>query len=61
MRIEKIDEKDVCVIEIARSDAPVFVKYDNKEEFYIRASLSSQPLNIREAMEYVNMNWSKAK
>ena len=53
MRIEKIDEKDVCVIEITRSDAPVFVKYDNKEEFYIRASSSSQPLNIREAMEYV--------
>jgi len=59
MKVENIDGKDICVVEISRSDKPVFMKYDNKEEFYIRASLSSQPLNVREAMEYINMHWKK--
>ena len=59
MKVENIDGKEICVVEISKSDKPVFMKYDNKEEFYIRASLSSQPLNVREAMEYINMHWKR--
>ena len=59
MKVENIDGKEICVVEISKSDKPVFMKYDNKEEFYIRASLSSQPLNVREAMEYIYMHWKR--
>jgi len=59
IKVEIIDGKEICVVEISKSDKPVFMKYDNKEEFYIRASLSSQPLNVREAMEYINMHWKR--
>jgi len=39
------------------SGSGFFVKYDNKEEFYIRASATSQPLNVREATDYIKMHW----
>lgn len=57
--IKNVQEKDVCVIDVKPSETPVFIKYDNKEEFYIRASATSQPLNIREATEYIKMRWKK--
>lgn len=55
--VEKIDGKDVCIVRVEASEKPSFLKYDNKEEFYIRASVSSEPLNVREANEYINMRW----
>jgi len=57
--VEKIDEKEVCVIRVEKSGKPSFLKLENKEEFYIRASLSSQPMNIREASEYIRMHWKQ--
>jgi len=57
--IRNVDGKDICIINVKQSQNPVFVKYDNKEEFYIRASATSQPLNVREAMEYMQMHWAK--
>ncbi len=32
-------------------------KSNNEEEFFIRASASSQPLNIRETHEYIQSHW----
>jgi len=55
--IKNVDGKDLCIINVKKSPNPVFIKYDNKEEFYIRASATSQPLNVREAMEYIQMRW----
>ena len=40
--IEPIEGKDVCVVEMPASAMPVYVKNGNKEEFYVRASASSQ-------------------
>jgi len=55
--IKNISGKGICIIKIIPSSNPVFIKYDNKEEFYIRASSTSQPLNVREATEYIKMHW----
>ena len=57
IKIVEIESKDVCVVEIANSAMPVFLKDNNKEEFYIRASASSQPMSIREANEYIKTHW----
>ncbi|MDD5742309.1 MAG: DUF262 domain-containing protein [Candidatus Peribacteraceae bacterium] len=57
-RIEDVEGKDVCLIEVSASGTPVFLKKDGQEEFFIRASASSQPMSMREASEYMKMHWN---
>jgi len=57
LNIISINEKDVCIVAIHKSEKPVFIEKKDKEEFYIRASASSQPLGLREAHEYIGLHW----
>ena len=57
IKIERIEEKDVCIIEVSDSGIPAFVQHQKKEEFYIRASASTQPMGIKESNEYINLHW----
>jgi len=54
--IINIKDKDVCIVELSRSDKPVYV---NDDEFYIRASASSQPLNKKQTIEYTKTHWKE--
>lgn len=56
-KIVKIEGKDVCVISVMSSIKPVFLKNSDKDEFYVRASASSQPMNVRESNEYIVTHW----
>ncbi len=57
IKIVPVGGKDVCVVDVANSAMPVYLKNNDKEEFYIRASASSQPMSIREANEYIRTHW----
>jgi len=57
IRIVKISDKEICVVDTTSSAMPVYLKSPGKEEFYIRASASSQPMSIREANDYIRTNW----
>lgn len=57
INIVKINEMEICVIVAQKSKKPVFIAKNGKEEFYIRASASSQPMGLREAHEYISLNW----
>ena len=57
--IRKVENREVCMINVEKSPYPIFIKYDNNEEFYIRASSTSQPLNVKESYEYIRSHWSK--
>lgn len=57
IRIIELDGKEVCVVDVANSEMPVFVKDANREELYIRASASSQPMSVREANKYIQTHW----
>lgn len=59
IKIVPLYGKEVCVINIAKSSLPVYVTNGDKEEFYIRASASSQPMSIREANEYIRTHWEE--
>ena len=59
INIISIDEKDICIVNIEKSDKPIFLSKNEKEEFYIRASASSQPLGLRESYKYINSHWKK--
>jgi len=57
IKIIQIESKEACVIDVMNSAMPVFLKNADKEEFYIRASASSQSMSIREANEYIRTHW----
>lgn len=55
--IAGIDQKDVCVVSVKKSDVPVFVGKNGKEEFFIRTSCSSQPMGMKESLEYIKLQF----
>lgn len=57
--IISINDKDVCIVSVERSNTPVFMGKNGKEEFYIRASASSQPMSMREAFDYIKTHWGE--
>ena len=59
INIVSLNEKDVCIVNIEKSNKPVFLGKGDKEEFYIRASASSQPMGLKEAHNYINSHWKK--
>jgi len=58
INIISINEKDVCIVTAEKSDKPVFIGKGDNEEFYIRASASSQPLGMSETFKYISSHWS---
>lgn len=52
--------KKVCLVEIAKSSTPVFTSFEGKEDFFIRAGCSSQPLSREEQSAYEREHWGKA-
>lgn len=56
--IENLSGRDICIIDISDSSQPVFVQNQGKDEFFIRASASSQPLSMREATDYIAVHWA---
>lgn len=57
IKIIQLQGKEVAVVDVTNSAMPVFLKNNDKEEFYIRASASSQPMSIREANDYIRTHW----
>jgi hypothetical protein len=62
LKLEKVNDKEIAVIRIAKSPRPVFVRYkdekgEQKEEFYIRAGNSSQFLEVCDASLYIKDHW----
>lgn len=52
-----INNLDVCILNIDKADKPVFVGKKGSEEFYVRASASSQALSMSEGLEYIRNHW----
>ncbi|MDP2664858.1 MAG: ATP-binding protein, partial [bacterium] len=59
IKIVPIGGKDICAVSVSKSKMPVYLKNGDTTEFYIRASASSQPMNMREANEYIKTHFSK--
>lgn len=53
-RLEKIDEKTVCMLRCSRNNRPVFLRQPGfNEEFYIRVGPGSAAMDISEALKYI--------
>lgn len=57
IKIVTINDKEICVIQVEKSNAPVFMVKGENEEFFIRASASSQPLGLKDTMAYIISHW----
>jgi len=53
IRFETIEGKDVCAIDVRKSNKPVFLKSDKGLEFYIRAGNTSRTLGIPEIYDHL--------
>lgn len=57
IRFEKTGEKLICGVKVDGSPNPAYVDNNGKLEFYIRSGNSSQPLNVKEATDYIANHW----
>ena len=55
---EVIQGKTVCRILILPASQPVYLTYNNQEEFYIRTGNSSQPLTVSQAISYIQRHFA---
>lgn len=51
---QSIEGKDVCVVDVAPAPRPVFARFDNAEDFYIRTGNTTTPLKMSEAASYLD-------
>lgn len=58
IRIENVNQHDVCVIEVEKSHKPVFMKSDGKNELYIRQGTTTRSLDSEETYNYIETNWA---
>lgn len=58
IRVEPIDGKQVCVIDVYQAPQPAYLKSEKGTELYIRFGPTSRLLDTEEAVSYVNMNWN---
>lgn len=62
---ERLEDKDVCVVEVQKSDRPMFLKekINGKEirEFYIRDGNQSRPLAGVSMADYIKRNWRQGQ
>ena len=54
----KLDENDVCHVKISKSSRPIFTKFEDREDFFIRSGCSSQPLDRASQSTYEKERWS---
>ena len=53
----KMNDKEICLVEVKRSTKPVFTKKKTNVEFFIRTGASTKPLNMKETYEYIELHF----
>ena len=53
-----IEDTQVCRIKVSKSSKPVFIKYEEREDFFVRSGCCSQPLSREEQSDYEKSHWS---
>ena len=51
--------RDVCVVDVAPSYEPAYLKVDNNEHFYVRTGNVSTPLKLSEVEHYARTRWPR--
>ncbi|OGZ54731.1 MAG: hypothetical protein A3B25_01585 [Candidatus Ryanbacteria bacterium RIFCSPLOWO2_01_FULL_48_26] len=54
-----IQNHDVCVINVAPSARPAYLKFDDTEHFYVRTGNVTTPLKLSEVESYARSHWPR--
>jgi len=54
---EERENKKVCIVKIENAPQPVFLRGENKKEFYIRAGNTTKLLDSEETYNYIQIHW----
>ncbi|MBT3281609.1 MAG: DUF262 domain-containing protein [Cryomorphaceae bacterium] len=58
--IEKIESKEIMIVNIEKAREPIFIKKDNKKVLFIRSGNKTDPMtDAEEIHEYIEENWSE--
>jgi predicted HTH transcriptional regulator len=57
LKWEKINDKQIAVARVTKSPRPVYVRYDNNEDFCIREGNATTTLGVSEATDYIRDHW----
>lgn len=58
IRLEPINGKEVCIIDVDRSLLPAYLTFENQKEFFIRMGNTSRSLDPEETVAYIAQNWA---
>lgn len=58
IRFDKYDEKEVCIIEVESSTQPIFIKNNDRREFYIRQGNSTRLLDSEETHKFIEIKFN---
>jgi membrane protein YdbS with pleckstrin-like domain len=51
------EQKEVCIVSVARSHKPAYVRTGSGEDFFVRTGNSTQPFSMSEAEDYIKSRW----
>lgn len=57
LSIQKIGDKECCLVKVLSADKPAYLKFDEQEEFYIRTGNSTTSLKLSEVASYIDSRW----
>lgn len=59
LSFEKIEEKEVCLVEVRGAKKPAFLRANGDEEFFIRTGNTTTPLKVSEVNSYIESHWNQ--
>jgi len=54
----KVDDKEICFVQVLKSGKPVFASFEGNESFFVRNGNASIPKNRQEQSEYEKIHWN---
>jgi CheY-like chemotaxis protein len=59
VRFEWVDEKQISIVKVDASPEPVYLISGDEPQLWVRIENSTQRLNVKAAMDYINNHWGK--
>jgi len=54
----RVNGLEVCLVFVGESHKPAYLKFDQKEDFFVRVGNSTQPFSMSETQEHIKTKWS---
>lgn len=59
VRFEWVNEKQISIVKVDASPEPVYLIAGDEPQLWVRIENSTQRLNVKSAMDYINNHWGK--